>query len=212
MFSMYLYGYSTQQIADALTKLSKRTYLGNLKWTAGGVARSLRNERYCGDVQTRKRYKLFAADVVKQKTFKNRGEKPQSYYIDEHEAIVSRDDFLAVQRIMHNAKYGGTSLLPELRVIPKGLLKGFVLVHPKWGKLYKGRLPRSLSGAWNRMMKWKITMYRQSLGLFDLRKFDRSQRWPLRGAARFQLLSSRRTKSNSVCPVCGEWPVTIMWS
>ena len=31
MFYMCLYGYSTQQIADTLTKLSKRTYLGNLK-------------------------------------------------------------------------------------------------------------------------------------------------------------------------------------
>ena len=40
MFYMYLYGYSTQQIADTLTRLSKRTYLGNLKWTASGVARS----------------------------------------------------------------------------------------------------------------------------------------------------------------------------
>lgn len=137
MFYMYLYGYSTQQIADVLTKLSRRTYLGNLKWTAGGVARSLRNERYCGDVQTRKRYKLFAADVVKQKTFKNQGEKPQSYYVGEHDFIISRDDFLAVQRIMNNAKYGGTSLLPELCVIPKGLLKGFVIVHPKWASFTK---------------------------------------------------------------------------
>lgn len=133
MFAMYLYGYSTQQIADKLTKLSKRTYLGNLKWSANGIARSLQNERYCGDVRTRKRFKIFAADVENQKTFKNRGEKPQSYYKNEHEAIVSRDDFLAVQRIMQNAKYGGNSLLPKLRVIPEGLLKGYVVVHPRWG-------------------------------------------------------------------------------
>lgn len=133
MFFMYLYGFSTQQIADTLTRLCKVTYLGNAKWTAAGVARTLQNERYCGDVKTRKRYKIFAADVVSQKTFKNQGEKPQSYYKDEHEAIVSRSDFLAVQRIMVNARYGGTSLLPELRVIPEGLFKGFVIVHPKWG-------------------------------------------------------------------------------
>ena len=132
MFYMYIYGYSTRQIADVLTKLSKKTYLGNMKWTAGGVASTLRNERYCGDVRTRKRFKLFAADVVDQKTFKNRGEKPQSYYKGEHEWIVTRDDFIAVQRIMNNARYGGTSLLPELKVIPEGLLKGFVIVHPKW--------------------------------------------------------------------------------
>lgn len=137
MFYMYLYGYSTQQIADILTKLSKRTYLGNLKWTASGVAASMRNERYCGDVLTRKRFTKFAADVHDQKSFKNRGEKPQSHYRDDHEAIIDRNDFLAVQRIMNNARFGGTSLLPELQVIPDGLLKGFVIVHPKWGSFTK---------------------------------------------------------------------------
>ena len=137
MFYMYLYGYSTQQIADTLTKLSKRTYLGNLKWTASGVAASMRNERYCGDVLTRKRFTKFAADVHDQKSFKNRGEKPQSHYQDDHEAIIDRNDFLAVQRIMNNARFGGTSLLPELQVIPDGLLKGFVIVHPKWGSFTK---------------------------------------------------------------------------
>ena len=109
MFYMYLYGYSTQQIADTLTKLSKQTYLGNLKWSAGGVASTLRNERYCGDVLTRKRFRVFAPDVDEQKSFKNRGEKPQSYYRKEHERIISYDDFVAVQRIMDNARYGGTS-------------------------------------------------------------------------------------------------------
>ena len=132
MFSMYLYGYSTKQIAEKLIKMSKKSYLGNIKWSASGVADTLKNERYCGDVRTRKRFKLFAADVSTQKTFKNRGEKPQSYYKNEHDAIVSRDDYLAVQRIMSNAKYGGTSLLPSLQVIPEGLLKGFVIIHPKW--------------------------------------------------------------------------------
>ncbi len=137
MFYMYLYGYSTQQIADTLTRLSKRTYLGNLKWTASGVAATMRNERYCGDVLTRKRFTKFAVDVHDQKSFKNRGEKPQSHYLDDHEAIIDRNDFLAVQRIMNNAKFGGTSLLPELQVIPDGLLKGFVIVHPKWGSFTK---------------------------------------------------------------------------
>ena len=101
------------------------------------MATSMRNERYCGDVLTRKRFTKFAADVHDQKSFKNRGEKPQSHYQDDHEAIIDRNDFLAVQRIMNNARFGGTSLLPELQVIPDGLLKGFVIVHPKWGSFTK---------------------------------------------------------------------------
>lgn len=170
MFYMYLYGYSTQQIADVLTRLCKRTYLGNMKWSAGGVASSLRNERYCGDVRTRKRYRIFAADVVDQKTFKNRGEKPQSYYMGDHDGIISRDDFVAVQRIMNNAKFGGTSLLPELRVIPEGLLKGFVVVHPRWGSFSREdyiRACRSVDG--DNGGEKVIT---GEAGQFDLRDFE----------------------------------------
>ena len=170
MFYMYLYGYSTQKIADVLTRLCKKTYLGNMKWSPGGIANSLKNERYCGDVQTRKRYKLFAADVEDQKTFKNRGEKPQSYYMDYHDGIISRDDFIAVQRIMNNARYGGTSLLPELRVIPDGLLKGFVIVHPKWGSFTREdylRASRSVGGD-----EEPGHMVTGKAGQFDLRDFE----------------------------------------
>ena len=170
MFFMYLYGYSTQQIADVLTRLSKRTYLGNIKWSATGIANSLKNERYCGDVRTRKRYKIFAADVEDQKTFKNRGEKPQSYYMDDHDGIISRDDYVAVQRIMNNAKFGGTSLLPELRVIPEGLLKGFVIVHPKWGSFTKEDYIRACKSVGGDAEAEKVIT--GEAGQFDLREFE----------------------------------------
>ena len=171
MFYMYLYGYSTQQIADKLTALSRKTYLGNIKWSAGGVAKTLRSERYCGDVQTRKRFKVFAPDAHQQKSFKNRGERPQSYYIGEHEQIVSRDDYLAVQRIMNNAKYGGTSLLPELRVIPKGLLRGFVIVHPKWGSFTKEDYIAACQSVEPEDALEEFTLKGEP-GAFDFRKFD----------------------------------------
>ena len=130
MFYMYLYGYSSQQIADALTDIGKLTYRGNAKWSAGTVLQVLRNERYCGDVYTRK---TFTPDVITHKSVKNRGERPRSLYYDEHEAIISRDDFIAVQHMLNNSKYGNTSILPELRVIKEGLLKGFVIINPRWG-------------------------------------------------------------------------------
>lgn len=55
-FYMCLYGYSTQQIADAFTALGRKSYLGNVKWTSSGILQILRNERHCGDVLTRKTY------------------------------------------------------------------------------------------------------------------------------------------------------------
>lgn len=171
MFSMYLYGYSTKQIAEKLIKLSRRSYLGNIKWTANGVASSLRNERYCGDVLTRKRYKVFAPDANEQKTFKNRGEKPQSYYKGEHDAIVSRDDFLAVQRIMDNAKYGGASHLPELKVIPEGLLKGYVVVHPRWGSFTKEDYLNACKSVWEQAEDQEMTIEAEK-GEFDFRGYE----------------------------------------
>lgn len=113
-----------------LTALGKKTYLGNVKWTANGVVETLRNERYCGDVFTRK---TFTRDVLTHKSIKNRGERPRSRYLDEHEAIVSRDDFVAVQMLLNNSKYRNKSILPELEVITDGVLKGFVIINPRWG-------------------------------------------------------------------------------
>ena len=130
IFYMYLYGYSSQQIAEALTALEKKTYLGNTKWTADSIVRTLRNERYCGDVFTRK---TFTPDVISHRSIKNRGERPRSRYISEHEAIVSRDDYIAVQHMLDNAKYRNRSILPELRVIKEGLLRGYVIINPRWG-------------------------------------------------------------------------------
>lgn len=128
-FYMYLYGYSTQQIADAFTALGRKTYLGNVKWTSGGILQILRNERHCGDVLTRKTY---TPNYLTHLAKKNRGQRPQSRYFNHHEAIISRDDFNAVQQMLDNAKYGNRSILPELRVIDSGKLKGFVIINPRW--------------------------------------------------------------------------------
>lgn len=128
-FYMYLYGYSTKQIAETFNKLGKRSYLGNINWTSNGIVSVLRNERHCGEVLTRK---TFTPDFRNHKSIKNRGERPQSRYKNHHEAIVSRDDFIAVQRMLDNSKYRNKSFLPELRVINEGLLKGFITINTRW--------------------------------------------------------------------------------
>lgn len=129
-FYMYLYGYSTQQIADAFNALGRKSYLGNINWTPAGIVQILRNERHCGDVLTRK---TFTEDYRTHRTLKNKGDRPQSRYLNHHEAIISRDDFIAVQRMLDNSRYGNRSILPELRVIDSGVLKGYVSVNPRWG-------------------------------------------------------------------------------
>ena len=170
MFYMCLYGYSTQQIADKLILLGKKSYKGNVKWTSNGVVSTLRNERYCGDVFTRK---TFTPNVISHRSVKNRGERPRSRYFDEHEAIVSRDDFIAVQRILNNSKYGNKSILPELSVIPAGLLKGFVIINPRWsGFKEQDYLQASASAYPEQIMDQKAATIEVDEGDFDLRGFE----------------------------------------
>ena len=169
MFSMCLLGYSTQQIADTLTALGKKTYLGNLKWTATGVVRSLRNERYCGDVFTRK---TFTPDVVSHRSIKNRGERPRSRYLDEHEAIVSRDDFIAVQHILNNSKYRNKSILPELKVIKDGLLKGYVIINPRWGAFTPDDYLKASYSAYTDEDRTKELTYIAKKGDFNFQGWD----------------------------------------
>lgn len=129
IFYMYLYGYTCTQIADALTQLARSTKNGSTIWSAGSVLGILQNERHCGDVLARK---TWTPSYLNHRSRKNRQDRNQYYQGEHHAAIISRDDFIAVQRLMRSAKYGNRGFLPELEVVSQGALKGFVLVHPRW--------------------------------------------------------------------------------
>ena len=129
IFFMYLYGYTCSEIAEALMELQRRTKKGRTKWSASTVLNVLRNERHCGDVLARK---TWTPSYLDHKSKKNNGDRNQYRWPDHHEPIISRDDFIAVQRLLQNAKYGNKGILPDIHVITDGALKGFVLIHPKW--------------------------------------------------------------------------------
>lgn len=71
------------------------------------------------------------------KSKKNRNEKRKYYSRDDHPAIISRDDFIATQRLIANSKYGHKGLLPSLHVITAGILRGFVEINPHWAGFTK---------------------------------------------------------------------------
>lgn len=129
IFFLYLSGYTCQNIADTLTELGCETKRGNTIWSAGSILQILRNERYCGDVLTRK---TFTPSYLDHKSRKNMGDRTQHRWKDRHDPIISRDDFIAVQHLINNAKYGNKGILPELQVIKEGALRGFVSVNPRW--------------------------------------------------------------------------------
>lgn len=129
IFFMYLYGYTCAQIAETLTKLGRRTKKNNTAWSPGSILQILQNERHCGDVLARK---TWTPNYLDHKSQKNKQNRNQYRKRNHHEAIISRDDFITVQRLISNARYGNKGILPELQVISDGVLKGFVSVNPRW--------------------------------------------------------------------------------
>lgn len=129
IFFMYLYGNTCNQIADTLTELKRCTKKGNITWSASSIQQILQNERYCGDVLA---HKTFTPNYLDHKSKRNNRDRNQYLQKNHHDAIITREDFNAVQKILKNAKYGHTGFLPELKVIHEGSLKGYILINPRW--------------------------------------------------------------------------------
>jgi DNA invertase Pin-like site-specific DNA recombinase len=94
IFNEFLSGNGTNKIALNLTKDKVKTGTGRTKWTGNAVYRMLRNEKYCGDILMQKRVTV---DFLTHKRVINRGHQPQYFIADHHPAIISKDDWNAVQ-------------------------------------------------------------------------------------------------------------------
>ena len=130
-YAMLLAGFSKKQIASRLNELGRPSKLGNINWNPGSVAGLLRNERYCGDVLARK---TFTPNYLNHRSRKNRQDRNQYLWRNQHEPIVSTEAWHAAQTILNICKNGGSGSLPALRVIQEGALQGFVSVnrHQRW--------------------------------------------------------------------------------
>lgn len=94
IFSEFLSGNGTTKIASDLMKDKVKTGARKTKWTGNGVYRILRNEKYCGDVLMQKRVTV---DFLTHKRVPNNGHQPQYFIADHHPAIISKEDWNAVQ-------------------------------------------------------------------------------------------------------------------
>lgn len=169
IFYMYLNGSSTQQIADSLTELCCKTKKNNDVWSSSTILQILQNERHCGDVLARK---TWTPNYLDHKSRKNNQDRNQYRKVGHHEAIISRDDFIAVQKLITNAKYGNKEILPELHVIQEGSLSGFISINPRWSG-FKARdyfeASQSVLKPANMNVPDTITA---SAGSFDLRDYE----------------------------------------
>ncbi len=181
IFFMYLYGYNCQVIAEMLTKLGIRTKKGNEVWSSGTIYQILQNERHCGDVLARK---TWTPNYLDHKSKKNRQNRNQYYLKNHHEPIISRDDFIAVQQIIRNARYKNRGFLPHLNVINEGVLKGYVSVNPKWASFTVADYYEASAYAYEgvTLIPSAPLEYRVKPGEMDLRGFE---------VARTQFFSSK---------------------
>ena len=94
IFEWYLAGRSVQNIRQALEASGVRNAAGTTEWTTSNLRAILTNEKYCGDALLQK---TFIKDCISKKAILNTGQLPKVLIQDNHEAIVSREMFDAVQ-------------------------------------------------------------------------------------------------------------------
>ena len=129
IYDAYLAGWSQEGIAEFLKDIGCRTKTGSTDWKGHAISYILTNERYCGNVLT---WKTFTADLYEHKHRKNRQDRDQYLYRDQHPAIVSVEKFEAVQTLIENRKHHVHGTLPLFHVIDEGIFKGYIPINHHW--------------------------------------------------------------------------------
>lgn len=97
IYSDFLLGLSISAIARKLTDAHVPTPVGKEKWSASTIKSILQNEKYAGAALLQK---TFTPDFLTKRTVKNRGELPQVYIEEDHDAIIDPEQFQLVQEIL----------------------------------------------------------------------------------------------------------------
>ncbi|CAK7036269.1 MAG: hypothetical protein BACD_00123 [Bacteroides rodentium] len=103
IFALFLQGRSPAAIAKLLMDEGVKTGWGRDKWYPSTVKIILQNEKYTGCALLQKTY---TADYLTKKTKKNKGEVPQYFVEDGHPAIIDKETFETVQRMLSVRKPG----------------------------------------------------------------------------------------------------------
>lgn len=134
IYSLYLEGYSSTQIADILTKNEIPTVRGKERWSPGSVLGILKNEKYCGDALCQKTVTI---DFFTHRSITNKGHQTQYFIEGHHIPIIPKDEWLAAQQIRKERR--NSQKRSRLRVpkpIVKGQLAGFVIIDTQWDDMF----------------------------------------------------------------------------
>ena len=132
IFGLYLEGYGKNAIARRLNGMGIPALNGGL-WNDSAIGSILRNEKYQGDLLLQKQ---FTVDHLGKKARPNRGELPQVFVMDDHEAIISRKTFEAAQEIIRERAVQFTHEKDPLKSYPFSRM----LVCDGCGSCYKRRM------------------------------------------------------------------------
>ena len=136
IYNLYLSGMGVHVIAKLFNEEKVYTVDGG-KWYSSTITNILKNEKYKGDAILQKYY--FAEIKAKQRL--NQGQVQQYLITDNHEAIVSREDWEAVQKRLKQNRKANLSIDYNRRYPLSGLLKcehcGSTLKRQKY---YKGKV------------------------------------------------------------------------
>ena len=125
IFRLYLEGMSVAGIKRHLEGKGILTATGLNKWNEATIYQMLSNEKYMGDALLQKTY---TADLLTKKKLKNNGEIRQYYITDDHEAIIPREIFHAVQQEMRRrAERRRPALTKRAKEKKKGYSSKYIL-------------------------------------------------------------------------------------
>lgn len=94
IFGLYLQGNGVEKIAQILTRQGYKTVHGSTTWSRKTVLGMLKNEKYTGNSLLQKSINNLKVKKI------NKGELPQYYIENSHEAIIPMETFEAVQRMI----------------------------------------------------------------------------------------------------------------
>ncbi len=147
IYDSYMDGSNAREIAQSLTDARIPTVLGNPVWKSSTILRILKNEKYCGDVLMQK---TFTVDCFTHKKMRNTGQRPQYLLKGGIPAIIPKDRWLAVQKLLKERRFSKKlTAKPEVGVfvrrVKTGALQGFVYINPSWSKKEVGQVLEKLS-------------------------------------------------------------------
>ena len=112
IFNAFLAGDSLRLIKEALETNGAKSNSGDAAWSVSTIQGILRNEKYCGDAILQKTY---ISDCISRKVVKNNGQLPKYLIQNNHEGIIDRQTFDAVQAEI--ARRAGTKAASQKKCV-----------------------------------------------------------------------------------------------